>query len=111
MGFFDELFGVSKPPKPASDGLFEGLFGGGSRPATHVPLGGYAEPIMPTGTQARGYGGQMFGSVSDADKSRLMDGVVTDRVTGWTGTPRELYERCVREGRDPRHIVAQFHKW
>lgn len=113
MGLFDEMFGAAPPPEPASHGLFDSLFGGfsPSRSESHVPFGGYSEPIMPAASQARGYGGQMFGSFGEADKSRLMSGVVTDPDTGYVGTPAEIYDRYKAEGRDPRPLVARFHRY
>lgn len=113
MGFWDDVFGLSSPPTPASDGLFDSLFGGesSSRSTERVPFGGYGEPVMPAASQATGYGGQRFSSVSEADKSRLQDyGVVKDPDTGYVGKPAQIYDRYIAEGRDPRELVRRYHK-
>ncbi len=65
--------------------------------------------IMPSGTTATGYGGQPYGSVDAAAKSNLRPlGTVTDRNTGYVGTPQQIYDRYVADGRDPGPLFQQF---
>lgn len=111
MGFFDDVFGFGSSDSAADSG-FGGLFGGGSH-SDPAPLFGSdpGEPILPFGSQARGYGGSFFGSVSDAEKSSLMDsGVIEDPDTGYVGTPREIYDRYLREGRSTKRFMERFRK-
>ncbi len=77
-------------------GFFAGLFSG-------------ATGSQPNGTTASGYGGQPYGSYQDADKSHLHPyGLVTDRETGWVGTPQELYDRYEQNGMDTSPLFSQF---
>ncbi len=120
MGFFGEVFGISSGSRdePSSSGSIFGsgssIFGGGTPHDSPSPAFSYGEPIPPAASQVRGYGGQMFGSVSAADKSLMHDfgGQPTvDPDTGYTGTPQEIYDRYLREGRDPSRLVKNFRRW
>lgn len=110
MGVLGEIFGVTR--SQPSGGVFDSLFGGTPTP-TAPPSSPFSsgEPIMPAASQARGYGGQMFGSVSAADKSRLIDGVVTDPDTGYVGRPAQIYDRYRNEGRCTDRLVQRYQKW
>lgn len=110
MGIFGDMFGFSSDPAPVKP---SGGFFAGTQEPTAPPSGlfSYSEPVMPAASQARGYGGQMFGSVSEASKSCLMDGVVTDPDTGYVGTPADIYDKYLREGRDPSRLVQRYRKW
>lgn len=113
MGIFGDIFGFGSDPTPVkpSGGILDGLFSGTPEPiAPPSKPFGYREPILPAASQARGYGGQMFGSVSEADKSCLMDGIVKDPDTGYVDTPANIYDRYVNEGRDPTRLVQRYRK-
>ena len=115
MGFFDELFGgtPSAPSTPSSGGFFGSLFSGTPEPtAPRSSPFSYGEPVLPTASQATGYGGQRFSSRSEADKSCLQDyGVVTDPDTGYVGTPAQIYDKYLAEGRNPERLVQRYRKW
>lgn len=114
MGIIEEMFGGSgrSEPKPSGGGLFDAFFGGDT-PSSRSSGGmfGYQEPILPSCTQVRGYGGSVHGSRAAADKSCLMDDVVTDVATGFVGTPAQIYDRYVAQGRDPTDLVRRYRKW
>lgn len=79
-------------------GFFAGLFSGATGP-------------QPSGTTVSGYGGRPYGSYQDADKSQLQSyGLVTDRETGWVGTPPQLYDKYQANDMDPTPLFEQFHR-
>ncbi len=111
MGLFDDLFGTSTPP--SSGGLFDSFFGGsGSFEQQSSPslFGGYGEPTRTAGGLFSGYGDQPFEQHSDAEKSGLIRGIVKDPDTGYVGTPAEIYDKYLAEGRNPARLVKRFHK-
>ena len=119
-GLLDGLFnlGGPKPTEPSRPtggflGFGQGSSSDSTRPLDSDRLGGmfsYREPILPGHTQARGYGDEFYDSQGAADKSRLIDGVVTDPHTGYVGTPGEIYDRYVAEGRDPSPLLRLFRR-
>lgn len=131
MGFLDDVFGIpsSTHDEPAADSIFDSIFGGGggsifsSGPSLFGESTSYdapgapfsrQEPILPAATQVQGYGGQMFGSVGEAEKSIMHDfggQPVVDPDTGYTGTPRQIYDRYIREGRPTARLVERYRRW
>lgn len=112
MGILDDLFGIGESDSTSTSGMFGGFLGGSSH-SDPAPLFGSdpGEPALPFGSQARGYGGSFFGSHADAEKSHLMDGgVVEDPDTGYVGTPQEIYDRYLREGRSTKRLMERFRK-
>lgn len=115
MGIFDDMFGgsgrSSEAPRSTGGGFFDAFFGGDTQPAHQSGgLFGYQEPILPAGSQVSGYGGSPYGSRAAADKSCLMGGTVTDFATGYVGTPAQIYDRYLAEGRDPTDLVRRYRK-
>lgn len=113
MGLFDGIFTPSTPdPKPTNSWL-DSLLGGstGASPDTSHLFGhGGGEPILPHGGSARGRGGQPFSSVSGAEKSQMITGIVRDPYTGYVGTPQEIHDRYRAEGRDTSKLVDLFRR-
>lgn len=115
MGIWDGIFGdaPSTQSEPSSGGIFGSLFSGTPEPtAPRSSPFSYGEPVLPAASQATGYGGQRFSSRAAADKSCLQDyGVVTDPDTGHVGTPAQIYDKYIAEGRDPRRLIQRYRKW
>lgn len=67
--------------------------------------------IMPGYTTATGYGGQPYTSKIAAEESYFPDaGQVTDRETGWVGTPLEILKKYRAAGYDTTDLKNRIGK-
>lgn len=71
--------------------------------------------IMPAGSTTSGYGGQLFTANSGGHNAAALSyfddhGVVTDPVTGYTGSPREIAQRYINDRRDLTTLQNRFGK-